>query len=424
MIVVGARGRSAPKVPRYNVTMRTPAAAVLLGIALVLGPSCASSPKPKEIVALEDLRSNPTLSDPDRQAFDLLAAADGLLVLASREWEGRNPVAARRDALMGQIKMKTALALLEAERTRAKVAQLDEELAISRDEEDRLDAELATAQEETELLERLRAMKLASAAQKKAFSEAADSAKKQAATERQRLTEQLAADKRKADALDGIRVVELTLKIAETVDAPHYAKAKYVAATGMLQDAHKEFDAGHWDESAARSTLAKAEAEGGIALARPQYEKAAQVMSNRARDRELEADATSIAGVQTRLEREQDLERLVLVFHGLFGERQTALRSEGSKIIGAVKDLLEKYPTYPLQLTGFTEATGKPEELAARSLARANAVFWALVGQGIDPKRITVDGKGSPRPVPDLPAAVHATEDARVELSILYHSTE
>ena len=404
--------------------MRMPPTALLLGVALGVGASCASSPKPKEIVALEDLRANPTLSDPDRQAFDLLAAADGLLVLASREWEGRNPVAARRDALMGQIKMKTALALLEAERTRAKVAQLDEELAISREEEERLDAQLATAQEETALLERLRAMKLASAAQKKAFSEAVDSAKKQAATERQRLTEQLAADKRKAEALDGLRVVELTLKIAETVDAPHYAKAKYVAATGMLEDAHKEFDAGHWDESAARSTLAKAEAEGGIALARPQYEKAAQVMSTRARDRELEADATSIAGVQTRLEREKDLERLVLVFHGLFGDRQTALRPEGAKIIGAVKELLVKYPTYPLQLTGFTEGQGKPEELAARSLARANAVFWALVGQGIEPKRMSVDGKSSPRPVAEIPVAAPATEDARVELSILYHSTE
>ncbi len=404
--------------------MRVPPTTLLLSSVLVLGPSCASSPKPKEIVALEDLRSNPTLSDPDRRAFDLLAAADGLLVLASREWEGRDAVAARRDALMGQIKMKTALALLEAERTRAKVAQLDEELAISRDEADRLDAQLATAQEETQLLERLQKMKLASAAQKKALSEAVDSAKKQAATERQRLVEQLAADKRKAEALHALRVVELTLKVAETVDAPHYAKAKYVAATGMLQDAHKEFDAGHWDESAARSTLARAEAESGIALARPQYDKAAKAMSSRARDRELEADATSIAGIQTRLEREKDLQRLVLVFQGLFADRQTSLRPQGAKILGAVRDLLVKYPTYPLQLVGFTEGQGKPEELAARSLARANAVFWALVGQGIDPKRMTVDGKGSPRPLADGAVGAHANEDARVELSILYHSTE
>ena len=170
--------------------------------------------------------------------------------------------------------------------------------------------------------------------------------------------------------------------------------------------------------------MAQAEAEGGIAIARPQYEKAAQAISNRARDRELENDATSIAGVQTRLEREGDLQRLVLVFHGLFADKQAALRPEGAKTLGAVKDLLNKYPTYPLQLTVFTEGQGKQDDLVARSLARANAVFWALVGQGVDPKRMSVDGKGSPSPSADSSATAHVTENARVELSVLYHGTE
>ena len=192
----------------------------------------------------------------------------------------------------------------------------------------------------------------------------------------------------------------------------------------MLQDAHKEFDAGHWDEAAARSTLAQAEAEGAIAIARPQYERAAQAMSNHARDRELEADATSIPGVQTRLERQGDLQRLVLVFPGLFVDRQATLRPEGAKTLGAVKDLLNKYPTYPLQLTCFTEGQGKQDELVARSLARANAVFWALVGQGVDPKRMSVDGKGSANPNVDGSATAHVTENAHVELSVLYHSSE
>ncbi|HVZ87534.1 MAG TPA: OmpA family protein [Polyangia bacterium] len=370
---------------------------------------CAATPKPKEILALEDLRANPTLSDPDRQAFDLLAAADALLVQASRAWERGNDYAARRDALMGQIKMKTALALLQAERSRARLGQLDEELAIAQDESARLDAQLATAQEEVALLERLRAMKLASAAEKKALTEAVDVAKKQAATERQRLAAEAASEKSKADAQNSMRVVELTLKIAETVDVPHYAKATYVAATGMLQDAHKEFDAGHWDESAARATLAEAEAEKGIAVARPQYEKASEALSNRARDRELETDATAIKGIETRLERDGDLQRLVLVFHGLFTERSAALLPAGAKPIDAVKDLLERYPTYPLQLTGFVDEQSKPDDPAALSLARANAIYWALVKRGIDPKRMTVDGK--------------TAMTSRIELAILYHGT-
>src|SRR6185437_3858248 len=123
--------------------------------------SLKTKPKPKEIIALEDLGTDPTLSNPDRHAFDLLAAADALLVQASRAWEHHDAYAARRDALMGQIKMKTALALMQAERLGSKVAELDSELTISNDEAARLDAELATAKEEVALLERLQKMKAA-----------------------------------------------------------------------------------------------------------------------------------------------------------------------------------------------------------------------------------------------------------------------
>ena len=263
------------------------------------------------------------------------------------------------------------------------------------------------------MLERLQKMKAATLAERKAISDQADASKKQAA-----------ADKRKADALHGLRVLELTLKIAETVEAPAYAKAQYTAATGMLQDAHKELDGAHWDEAAARATLAQAEAEKAIALARPQYEKAAHTLSNRARDRELEADATAIGGVETRLERDGDLQRLVLVLRGLFGDKRAALRPEEAKTVDAVKDLLNKYPTYPLQLTGFTDEQAradsgkaappkadppKSDDQATLSLARANAVYWALVGRGIDPKRISVEGKNA------------GAAGSRIELSILYH---
>jgi outer membrane protein OmpA-like peptidoglycan-associated protein len=394
---------------------------VSVAVPFLLGPGCAATPKPKEIVALEDLRADPTLSDPDRRAFDLLAAADALLVQASRAWEHHDAYAARRDALMGQIKMKTALALMRAQRLGSKVAELDTELAISSEEAGRLDAELATAKEEVALLESLQKMKAATLAERKAISAEADASKKQAT-----------AEKHKADALHGIRVLELTLKIAETVEAPAYAKVQDTAAQGMLQDAHKEFDGGHWDEAVARVTLAQAEAEKAIALARPQYEKAAHTLSNRARDRELEADATAIGGVETRLERDGDLLRLVLVLRGLFGDKHAALRPEQAKTVDAVKDLLNKYPTYPLQLTGFTDEPGKTEagkteagktnagksdpgmagDQAALSQARANAVYWALVGRGIDPKRISVDGKSA------------GAAGSRIELSILYHGSD
>jgi outer membrane protein OmpA-like peptidoglycan-associated protein len=182
----------------------------------------------------------------------------------------------------------------------------------------------------------------------------------------------------------------------------------------MLQEAHKVFDAGQWDDAITRVTLAQTEAEKGIALARPQYERAAQALTNQARDRELELDATAISGLGTRLERQGDLQRLVLVFRGLFANRRAALQPDEAKIVEAVRDLLKKYPTYPLQLTGYADEPGKADDLAALSLARANALYWALVARGIDPKRMSIEGK----------AAAGPGADARVELSILYHGAD
>ncbi len=395
---------------------------LLFFCAVVAG--CASSQRPKELVTLEKLRADPTLSDSDRKAFDLLAAADDLMVRAEGEWEHRSSERARQDALMGQIKMKTALALLQIEHAQSHIAQLDAELAIARDEDARLEDQLATVSEETTLLERLRATRIANDKERRSLSEQIDSTKKQAVTERQRMADQLAAEKRRAEALDGIRHAELAIQTADTVDAPRYAKAKYTAATTMLQQAHKEFDAGHWDEALARTTLAFAEAQGGLELARPQYDKVVQAMSIRARDRMLEEDATGLTGISTRLDRDSDLQRLVLVLTGRFVAKQSVLSPEAAKILDAVKDLLAKYPTYPVQITGFTDDQGAPADLTALSLARANAVYWALVTRGIDPKRMNVDGKGQSDPIADNSIPGGRSKNGRIEISILYHISD
>jgi outer membrane protein OmpA-like peptidoglycan-associated protein len=274
------------------------------------------------------------------------------------------------------------------------------------------------------LLERLRSATRAAADERKALVEKYEGARKQAASERQRLAEQLAAEKQHAEALDGLRHAELAIRTAETVDAQRYAKAKYTAAVNMLQEAHREFDAGRWSEAIARTTLARGEAEAGTALARPEYDKAAAVLSNRARDRALEADATALSGIQTRLERDHDLQRLVLVMGGLFAGHESVLQPGGAKVLDAVKELITRYPTYPLQLAAYTDDQGKPAELAALSLAQANAVYWALVSRGIEPKRITIDGKGGADPIADNATPAGRARNTRVELSILYHISD
>ncbi len=383
-----------------------------LPVLIALG-GCATPPKLNEIVALEKLRDDPMLSDPDRKAFDLLAAADGLLIQSLAEWDRRKLYEARRDALLGQIKLKTAVAILQAEASSRRISEMEGELAVARDEQSHLDEQLAAAREEVALLQRWGAVKASVAQEREAMS-----------GERKKLADQLADAKRRADALDGLRRAELAVKTAETVEAPRFAKAKYDAAVGMLQTAHTEYDAGHWGEALARTAMAESEARASLDEARPAYEKAARSMSAGARDRALEADATGVPGVTVRLARAGDLQRLVLVLHGLFTDGKTTLSPEGGKALDAVKDLLAKYPSYPLQLTGYTNNQGKPDDLIALSLARANAVYWALVTRGIDPKRVSVDGKGPANPLADDSTASGREQNSRVELSILYHANE
>ena len=114
----------------------------------------------------------------------------------------------------------------------------------------------------------------------------------------------------------------------------------------------------------------------------------------------------------------------MLLLTQLFPRKQSVLLPEGAKVIDAVKELLAKYPTYPIQVTGFTDGLGAASDRAALSLARANAVYWALVTRGIDAKRMSVDGKVSDDTDEKSTGPAPAATSSRIELSILYHISE
>jgi outer membrane protein OmpA-like peptidoglycan-associated protein len=397
-----------------------------LVMALVAVAGCAARPRPPELVAFEKLRDDRMLSDADRRAFDLLAAADDLLVRVEREWEGHDAASVRRDALMGQIKVKTALAILEAEHQRDRLASLDAALGLARDEQARVDEELETAREEVALLERFRSAKKSAEDDRKSFSAEIEKTRKQAAIDRQRLADQLDAEKLRAKALEGMRGAELAVRAAETVEAPRFAKAQYAAATAMLQNAHKAWDAGHWDEVVQRAASCQTEAEASASVARPQYEKATEAINVRARDRALEADATALAGLTTRLERHGELQRLVLAPTDLFAEGQDRVSPKAATVLDAIDGLLIAYPSYSVEIAGFAEDAAAAPERGALALARANAVFWALVSRGIDARRLRVDAV-SGADAPNLSATTTnepRSHRARVELAILYHIGE
>ncbi len=418
----GPEARSPRRPERTTRTDRNGAAAARAALGLALVAGCAAAARPKELVALGTLRASPALSDSDRRAFDLLAAGDDLMVHAEADWQRGDAYKTRRDALLGQIKMKTAIAIIQAEHETARIAALDEQLAVASNDYERISGELEATEEEVSLLERFAAMKVTAEEERRVLKAQIDSVTKQAARERQTLTQQLTSQTRRADALDGLRRAEVAIRTAETVDASTYAKAKYLAAAGMLLQARKDFEAERWDEALAKTSLASTEAEASIAVARPHYEAAAANLSGRVRDRALEADATSIAEIKTRLERDGDVQRLVLVLNGLFADGKAVPLPRAAPTLDRLGDLLGKFPTYLFSITGFSDDTAKPSDLPALALARANAMFWALTARGVDPKRMTVDGKG---PASAGPSTVAAREkNSRIELTILYRIAE
>jgi len=389
--------------------------------SLVFLGGCGARTLPPEIVSLQALRTDPSLTGPQKDAFYLLAEADDLLVRARGEWDHHSDERARRDALMGQIKMKTALAILEAERSKAKLVTLAIETSAAESEDHEADQALAAVREEHDMQARLASVSAKIADERQSLSRQVESDRKQAANENQKLIDQLADEKRHVEALDALRAAELDLKTADTVLAAQYANVKYAAATKMLQDAHQQFDAANWDQTIARATTARAEAVSALDTARPLYEQAEQVKFTRIRDRALEAAASAITGITTRFERQKDLQKLVLVLPHTFVDHEALLAPEGAKALDAVKELLTAFPTYAVQISGFTDDAGKPAELAASSKARANAVYWALVGRGIDPRRMSIDSPGGAGQVADSGTVAGRAPSVRTEIAILYH---
>jgi OOP family OmpA-OmpF porin len=89
-------------------------------------------------------------------------------------------------------------------------------------------------------------------------------------------------------------------------------------------------------------------------------------------------------------------------------------------LLDAVAALLKKYPTYPVLIIGHTDSRGKRDGNMALSLARAQAVFQALVGRGAEAKRFVVSGQGPDAPISDNRSKGGREQNNRVEVIFLY----
>lgn len=393
--------------------LRTVAMVLLAG---ALGVACATPPKPRELELFDTLRktNEANLPEASKRSPDLTAEADRRSAAARDEWQSNDLPESRRDALIATIKLKSALAIYEQEQLKAKIQSLSGQQAQAEEESAGLSKDLASEQEKLALLQKYVDARKTADADKQRLSQQMSSEQQKAQAEQQRLSQQLVSEQK-------IAAAQLAMRTADTVEAGRYASAEYTAAGDLLAKASAELKQNDYTAAQASAEVAKKNADRAAELAKPQYEQAAQSNENKARNEALARDAPTIAGVKVRIDPRGDLQRLVIVIPELFKKREPNIAPGHDNILDGVATLLKKYPSYPVQVIGYTDNHGKSNELIAISAARAQAVYSALAERGVEVKRLMVSGLGGEDPFVDNKSASGRAKNNRVEIVFMYH---
>jgi outer membrane protein OmpA-like peptidoglycan-associated protein len=386
---------------------------VLLG---GVGLGCATPPKPRELEALDNLRKNNEAKLPDvaRRSPDLMAEADRRSTAAHEEWQSNDLEESRGNALMAQIKLKTAIAVYDQDQLKAQIQSLSSQESHAEEELTGLQKDLASEQEKLALLQKYVDARKTAEADKQRLSQEMTTEQQKAQAEQARLSQQLAAQQK-------IAAAQLSMRTADTVDASQYAKTDYGMATDLLARAEAALKQNDYAGAQGAADDAKKYADQAVTNAKPQYEQAAESNQNKARNDALARDAPLIPGVKVRIDPRGDLQRLVIVVPQLFTKRDPNIAPGHEAVLDGLASLLKKYPTYPVQVIGYTDNRGKSTELIAVSAARAQAVYSALAERGVDTKRLMVSGLGGEDPFVDNRSAAGRAKNNRVEIVFLYH---
>jgi outer membrane protein OmpA-like peptidoglycan-associated protein len=264
------------------------------------------------------------------------------------------------------------------------------------------------------LLQKLVDGRKSAEADKQRLSQEMSSEQQKAKVEQERLSQQLASEQK-------IGAAQLALRTADTVEAMHYAAQDYAAAGDLLAKAEAALKQGDYATAQTSADDAKKSADQAAAAAKPLYEKAEESSQNKARNEALARDAPGIPGAKVRIDPHGDLQRLVIVLPEMFSRRDPNIAPGHDMTLDAVANLLKKYPSYPVQVVGYTDNRGKSGELMAISAARAQAVYTALVERGVETKRLMVSGLGGEDPFVDNRSASGRAKNNRVEIVFLYH---
>jgi len=389
---------------------------LLMTALCALGAACATPPKPRELEALDTLRATNQAKLPEvaKRSPDLIAEADRRSNAAHEEWQSNDLDESRNNALMAQVKLKTAIALYDQDQLKTQIQTLSGQQAQAEEEYAGLAKDLASEQEKVALLQKYVDARKAADADKQQMSQQMSAEQQSAKAEQDKLSQQLLAQQK-------IAAAQMALRTADTVESLQYARDQYSVAGDLLARAEAALKQNDYAGADANADAAKKSADDAAATAKPLYEKAEESNKNKERNEALVRDAPTIPGVKVRIDPRGDLQRLVIVVPEMFTKRNPNIAPGHETVLDGIANLLKKYPSYPVQLVGYTDNRGKATELIAISAARAQAVYSALAERGVETKRLMVSGLGGEDPFVDNRSAVGRAKNNRVEIVFLYH---
>ena len=126
-----------------------------------------------------------------------------------------------------------------------------------------------------------------------------------------------------------------------------------------------------------------------------------------------------LAGVEAaNIQRNANLLAVTFKSDFLFDVNSSNLKAGSYDEISRVAQVLNQYPQTSLQVAGYTDSTGSETYNQELSVKRAEAVKNALIGQGVNPARMTVIGFGESKPVADNSTEYGRQLNRRVVITI------
>jgi outer membrane protein OmpA-like peptidoglycan-associated protein len=131
----------------------------------------------------------------------------------------------------------------------------------------------------------------------------------------------------------------------------------------------------------------------------------------------IKPDTTEIKKLITPIvDNEAPKERKFILSDVLFDVNSPALKKDFTSQLDTLVGLLKRKLTTQVSIIGHTDNTGREAYNMRLSTSRAEAVGVYLIDKGIDPTRITFEGKGSTEPIGDNTFEEGRQKNRRVEI--------